>query len=536
MPIKKGTLPPEPDRERWTKYCGFLDLRLDEFMAIQQRLLMEQIKLMQPTRLGKRFMQTETRPTPAQFRRNLPITSYADYEAYFEEQNDDVLPQPAYLWARTSGRSGRMKWIPYTRQAYSRHGERVMSGVILGAARSQGDFRLQPGDTLVYNTPPRPYISGVSLMALAEQFDFNFIPPLELTEQLGFQERIELGFATALRTGIDVLGSMSVVLVKMGERFAEGANRSKISASLLHPQSLMRLLRGYLRSKLEGRPMLPRDLWKIKSLPTGGMDTSLYREKIAHFWGAQPYESYGSTETGVMACQAWNKKGMTFFPDAAFLEFIPEAEWERSRQDPSFQPATVLLDEIEVGPRYELVISSFYGMPLFRYRMHDLVRFTALADPETGVQLPQMEFAGRAADFIDLAGFSGLIDEKLVWQAILDSEIPFEEWALRKEALNGHPILHLYFEPRITAAADFVQQKIHASLKKLLPDFADYDAMIGVQSLKVTLLAEGTFLAYARAMAEAGADLAHLKPPHMNPTDQVIETLLGVQQRPGGPQ
>ena len=68
---------------------------------------------------------------------------------------------------------------------------------------------------------------------------------------------------------------------------------------------------------------------------------------------------------------------MTFFPDAVFLEFIPEDEWARSRREPDYSPKTVLLSEVEIKKRYEVVITNFYGKPLLRYRSHDLVEFCA---------------------------------------------------------------------------------------------------------------------------------------------------------------
>ncbi len=508
----------------WTKYCGFLDLELDEFMEIQERLLLEQIDLIHRSEIGRRFIQ-EVPNSVEEFRRSVPITSYEDYELYFDEKREDILPQEAYLWAHTSGRSGRLKWIPYTKQSYLRLGERVLAGVILAAARGKGDIRIEEGDTLVYNTPPRPYISGVALRALSEQFDFNFVPSLEETEEMAFQERIEKGFETALKTGIDILGSMSVVLVKMGERFAEGARTTKLSSKMLHPKVATRLLKGFIRSKIEGRSMLPKDLWTVKALPTGGMDTSIYKDKIAHYWGVMPYEQYGSTEAGAIATQAWNKKGMTFFPDAAFLEFIPEDEWAKWRRDSSYIPETVLLSEVEPNKRYEVVITNFYGKPLVRYRMHDLIEFSALKDEETGINLPQMVFVGRSGDFIDLAGFTGLIDEKMVWQAIVDTEIQYEEWALRKE-VNGKPFLHLYIELKEALKPDVIRSKVHESLKALNPFYADYETMIDNQPFEVTILSPGTFQAYMKAKQAAGADLAHLKPPHMNASDDVINLIM----------
>jgi len=514
--------------ELWSKYCGFLDLDLDEFMRIQERLLVEQIQLVSTSPLGSQLLHGTQPRSIEEFRQVAPITTYESYEPYFAEQREDILPQKTFLWAHTSGRSGRLKWIPYTKNAYLRLGERVLAGVILSMAQNRGDVRLEEGDTLVYNVPPRPYISGISLRALAEEFDFHFIPALEETEGLSFQERIEKGFETGMIAGIDVLGSLSVVLVKMGERFAEGARTTRLSRSMLHPRALARILRGLVRSKIAGRKMLPKDLWQIKGLPCGGMDTALYRDKITYYWGVTPYEQYGSTEEGAIATQAWNKKGMTFFPDAAFLEFIPEEEWARWRQVPSYTPKTVLLNEVEPGKRYEVVITNFFGKHLLRYRMHDLICFAALEDEETGIRLPQMIFAGRSSDFIDLAGFTGLIDEKMVWQSIIDSGIRFEEWTIRKEHTNGRSYLHLYIELSERVDCEVVRTQVDCQLKVLNPFYADYAAMIESRPLAVTLLSPGTFLAYMKDMQAAGADMAHLKPAHMNAADEVIRRLTSL--------
>ncbi len=43
-------------KEAWDKYCSFLDLSVDEFMAIQDKLLMEHIKLLAKCELGRALM------------------------------------------------------------------------------------------------------------------------------------------------------------------------------------------------------------------------------------------------------------------------------------------------------------------------------------------------------------------------------------------------------------------------------------------------------------------------------------------------
>ena len=271
--------------------------------------------------------------------------------------------------------------------------------------------------------------------------------------------------------------------------------------------------------------MLPKDLWAAKGIICWGTDTSIYRDKIIHYWGKEPYEIYVCTEGGVMAVQGWNKKGMTFCPDLAFLEFIPEEEWLKSRLDAEYQPATVLFDEVEAGKLYELVITSFHGVPFLRYKMGDLIRFISIGDDETGITLPQMVFAGRADDMIDVHGIARL-DEKTVWQAITNTGIDYEDWAMRKEIEEGEPVLSLYIEPRQEADPEQLRYRLHEELKAIEPYYREMATDLRANPLRIRLLPRGTFQRYLATKAEEKAMLAQLKPSHMNASDEAISTLI----------
>jgi len=518
--------------EVWQKYCGFLDLGMDEFMCIQKRLLMEQMHLFAACKLGRKIIGEKVPGSVAEFRQLVPLTEYQDYEPYLSEKREDVLPQRPYLWAHTSGRSGKYKWVPYTEPAYIKAGERMLTSLILGTARHRGDVRLADDDVIVYNLPARPYASGVALSSMMQLANFRFVPSLEESEKMTFQERVEKSFQIALDTGIDVIGSMTAVLVKIGERFAQGAGGASPAGYLRHPRTLLRLVRALLRSKLAGRPLLPKDVWKVKGVGCAGTDTALYKDKIAYYWGVEPFEQYASTETmGTAAVQAWNKNGLFCLPDVVFWEFIPEAEWIRQRQDAAYQPRTVLLNEVEPGQRYEVVITSFDGAPFLRYRLHDLVRFLAKRDEEAGIDLPPMICSGRSDGLIDLAGFTGLMDEPLVWKAIHNTGLAYEDWSIRKEETKEGAFLHLYIEPKDGTGAEVIRQKVHDNLKALNPFYADLESMLEIQTLKVTVLPPGTMRAYLLEKQAAGADLAHLKPTHMNPPAETISDLLRLGQQ-----
>ena len=81
--------------------------------------------------------------------------------------------------------------------------------------------------------------------------------------------------------------------------------------------------------------------------------------------------------------------------------------------------------------------------------------------------------------------------------------------------------------PSILARSDTdVAARLDHNLSELFSDYADLRQMLGINPIAVTLLETGAFQRYQHLKQEQGFDLAHLKPPHMNPSDQVLADLL----------
>lgn len=518
--------------EIWQRYCGFLDLSIGEFTDIQKHLLMEQIELVADSPLGKKIMKGQKPTSVEEFRQLVPLTTYEDYEPHLSKRMDDVLAEKPLFWAHSAGRGGYFKWFPYTRRALETVIRHTIASWILASAPAKGVIPL-PGQRMLLNLAPRPYISGYLSYYLTQYIAFRAIPPIEQADRMEFQERIEKGFRMALRTGVDDIFSIASVLVKMGQRMAEQAQKMKPSLFMLHPAVFFRLGRAWLRCKIANRPILPRDLWPAKALMTAGTDTSIYRDDIAYYWGQIPYEFYGSTEAACIALQCWNKKGMTFVPDVTFWEFIPEEESRKNDEDKEYQPPTVLLNEVQVGKSYELVLSQFYGMPLLRYRIGDVITIVALRDDEAGINLPQMVFKTRVGETINLAGLTEL-DEKTIWRAISSTGTKYEDWSACKEYDQNQTYLRLYLELKESREAPEMERLIDEQLKTIDEDYRDLDALLGLQPVRVTLLPQGTFQRYYDQKRSEGADLAHLKPPHMNAPDGVIQRLLQLSQQGKG--
>jgi len=525
------------NEELWQMCCGYLKLSLEQFMAIQERLLLEQINLLNGCTLGRKIMKGARPATVEEFREQVPLTTYDSYCPELSDKREAPLPADPAFWVHTSGRSGDYpcKWIPMTK-AFAEELSRIMYGVgMLASCKSWGDTsRLNSRPKIVYTVAPRPYMSGTMADMIKMQSPINYLPTLEEAEELSFEDRIKLGFKEALSEGFDYFFGLSMVLVVVGNKFSESTDRVAIRPLLRQPKALFRLARGVARSKLARRPLLPKDIWSLKGIMSSGLDSAVYREKIKALWGKYPLDLYAGTESGIIATQTWDFGSMTFIPSLNFLEFIPEEEHLRWRLDREYQPKTVLLDEVEPGQNYEIVISNFHGGPLVRYRPGDMIRITALRNEKLGIDIPQMAFERRADDLLDFVFVR--LTEKTIWQAIENAGIAYEDWTAFKN--EGQPVLSLYIEPKNgyqgseTAIAAAIREQIlnsdsqNKDTRALYRD--DFAAMIDFK-VEVNMLSPGAFAHFTEQRRAEGADLAHLKPPHMNPSSRVLELLT---QRP----
>jgi len=469
----------------------------------------------------------------AEFREKVPLTTYADYLPYLAEKREDVLPRKPIFWQRTSGRSSEssFKWAPVTQRMAEELGPTFLALLIFATCKRREDFPLKENEKFLYTLAPSPYTSGAWAKWGVKEFPVEFIPPLDEAEEMSFEDRIQKGFQLALKDGATLLAGVSVVLVAIGEKLNQRQKDRDILPLLSKPDIAFRLGKGFLRSKLARRPMLPKDLWSLKGLIAGGTDTAIYKDKISKMWGRYPLNVYGCAESIIIAMQTWDYEGMTFVPNFNFLEFIPETEHLRLKADPSYQPVTVLLDEVKPGNNYEILLTNFHGGPFVRYRVGDMVQITSFRNERINIDIPQMAFHSRVDDIIHFAGPTPpnpiFLTEKIIWQAIEGTGLTYADWTARKEAKEGKPVLHLYLELKGDGKVNEseIANNIHSELKKLDDEYATLETFLGLRPPTVTLLPEGAFHRYISKQRAAGTDLGHLKPPRINCSDRVIGLL-----------
>ena len=156
-------------RELWERCCGFIDLDIEQFMEIQERLLLEQIEAIHKCELGKKLFRG-TKPSSVQkFREQVPLTTYGDYIPYLSEKMDDSLPDKPLFWQRTSGRSDEYscKWGPIPRGFYEGLGSVLLAVLIFSSCEDRYHVVLKEHDKLLYGLAPPPYTSGTWARRLA---------------------------------------------------------------------------------------------------------------------------------------------------------------------------------------------------------------------------------------------------------------------------------------------------------------------------------------------------------------------------------
>ncbi len=510
----------------WQRCCGFIDLSLEEFMRIQRRLLLEQLELLKKCELGRVIMDGATPSTLDEFREQVPLTTYADYAPYLLKRRMDVLPRKPILWQYTSGKSGAYPymWAPVTARQLEEIQPLLFALLFFASGNQRKEITLREHDKIFYGMAPPPYATGSMTRAFPHEL-FNFLPPIDEAEEMSFEDRMKKGLDMAVTEGMDLCFSLSSLTIAIGERFSQNSSKTNIKPLLTKPGTLFRLAKGKIKSKLAGRPMLPKDIWKLKGLITFGIDGEVYKERIKEMWGRYPLDFHGCTEAVMIATQTWDHQGMTFIPNLNLFEFIPEEECLRSMEDSLYQPHPILLDEVKPG-NYELVITSFHGGPFIRYRLGHLIKIHSMRNEKLDIDIPQMSFISRVDDMIDIAGFTRL-SEKTIWQAIQNTGVAYKGWTARKE-VREKPMLHLYLELSKNGhlTAKQVATAVHEQLKKLHTPYAEMEEFIKLQPLEVTLVPENAFNNYAQARKKAGAKSSQAQMPHINPSESMIDNLL----------
>ena len=483
----------------WQEYCGFLDMSLEEYMYTQRRLMEEQLHLWSQSGLGKKLLKGRQPATLDELREQLPLTTYEDYADVLLSKRTDLLCSEPGVWIQTTWEGGLrpVKVAPYTRSMLDTYRHNLIATMMMAGARKKGDFDLKPGQRILYGGAPLPYATGLMPSLFDEDIHFTWLPDSNEDSELSFSQRIKKGFAMSLSGGVDYFFGLGSVANYITESFGKssGGHHGHVSVG-----NALRYLKAKYISRRDGRPIVPGDIFRLKAFFYAGTDAACYKERLTRAWGVMPVEIAAGTESTCLGAETWEHNGMVFFPDACFYEFIPKSEMYRNLLDASYQPRTCLMDEIQSGETYELVLSVLHGGAFMRYRIGDMYHCVSAGCG----QLPHLSFVDRVPSVIDIAGFTR-ITEASMKEVIRLSRLELGDWVVKKEFnQNDDPFLHLYVEiPPDAQAGEVATRAVlteHLSLyfKYFDSDYGDLKKLLNMEPLEITILKYGTISAYEK--------------------------------------
>lgn len=500
-----------PREEVWREYCGFLDLSISEYMYIQNRLMEEQLRLWRESGLGRAMLGSKCPKNFSELRSALPLTTYENYAEVLLSRQADMLPGEPIVWIQTTWEGGLrpIKLAPYTRAMLDAYKHNVLTVTMLASGRKKGEFTVAKGDRVLYGGAPLPYVTGLIPSLINEDIDFEWLPDSNKNAHMSFSERIKKGFKMAMSGGVDYFFAIGSVANYITENFSKsgGGKVGNISVSIA-----AKYLKAKYLADRDKREVRPGDLFDLKGFVCTGNDAKRYRDALTKAWGVTPIEIAAGTESTCIATETWERRGMVFFPNACFYEFIPEAEMNRNLSDPGYTPRTCLMDEVAAGENYELVISVFHGGAFMRYRIGDV--YHCLSSGALGA-LPRFTYVDRIPSVIDIAGFTR-ITEKSITEVLRLSKLGITDWFARKEFDGrGVPYLHMYIEVSPEALGmDVVKRKVlveHLAVyfKCFDSDYSDLKRLLNMEPLSITVLKYGTIEGFKRA---AGRGLSRINP------------------------
>ena len=346
-------------------------------VAAQQALFISLMRSGQGTRFGRDhdFGALLRRPfaeSYAQYRRQVPIRSYADFwQEYFVtgavrsdngarlELNNVTWPGRIALFCESSGTTAPTKYIPFTPEMFAANRRAARDllahylAAVPGSRLFRGRFLYLSGSTAL--NPLGAGVESGDMSAITLKYAPGvlrpFIAPSPRVSALEWDEKIE-ALTELLLTDKEITGISGV------------------------PPWLLLLLE---RVRQRGGRPLPELLPNLELIVHGGTSIVPYRREFSSLFGNRSprfLELLPSSE-GFMGFQIPGEDHMRFTPwYGVFFEFVPFSFLDGQGGIPADAPALTLA-EIRVGERYALILSTCAG--LWRYHIGDTIRFTSLA-------------------------------------------------------------------------------------------------------------------------------------------------------------
>ncbi len=260
-------------------------------------------------------------------------------------------------------------------------------------------------------------------------------------------------------------------------------------------------------------------------LTIGSATFKPFTEKLLRFFDEKvcfDYFLYGASEGIFATTTTLDDEKCVLIPSASFLEFIPIENVDDDK------PETLLINEIEIGKEYEIVITNLSGF--FRYRIGDVVRVEGKVH-----DTPQIVFSYRLKQLANMCGEK--TNEKHMRAAIRELEkwlgVPVYEYALYPDT-SVTPMRYVFLlEVRnpVNRSPEEIGEYLHEQLRLANNDIAYCEDDGEMGRTKVNLVQPETFMLYDEMRIYRGTPSNQIKPVRIIDTEEKKKFFFGLLQK-----
>ena len=502
------------------------DASTENAAAVNRELLARIIEKNSGTEYGVKYGFSGIHDADA-YRRNVPLTDYSDYSPYLErmeekgEQNLLTADPPVY-YASTSGSTGKPKDIPMTEdglQSFLDYATAPMTAVISEFYRNtrQTDFEYGK-ECAILSIAKHKLPCGVDCGSLSAAFmddndededEIDYIGCYETTpkEVMLCHDDADLKYLHARYalaepdlvyfSGAYIPALLDVInyIRDHHEMLVRDIRDGRIDPGIRMPGELRKTLEealvpdpgraDELQKEFERGfdPTIMKRIWpRLAAICTIWAGNFLpYAHKLQQYTGRSlPYYtmSYVASEGVFGLARHPYDPYYCMLPDSCFYEFIP-TDGQDEEENPS--PATLLLDEVEEGKEYELVITNQSGF--YRYRMGDVIRVVGFYN-----ETPMVEFRYRKKNILSLAGEKVTEDQLISAVRSLEcrSGSRFADFCVYPDQLADPGRYVVYIEPEEHIPAEKTEEFgkiLHEELALASTTYAKLLSNIGVPKI-----------------------------------------------------
>ncbi|KAM9817187.1 GH3 domain-containing protein [Neosynchiropus ocellatus] len=503
---------------------------------VQEETLLKRLRRNQDTSYGKQFDFKSISDTDA-FRARHPITTYEHYRELIGRvaagEEKVIISEKPLILAMTSGTSGASAMLLSTKDTNS---EFFMQGVAVCLDAMRQAFpstdSLQRTTKFFYTPTFRQSEAGIpigpnsSTPASSRSMLNLYTSPAPVYEVTRERDALYLHLLFALKDpSVGTLESNFAATIfyafsalqERWQELVEDIEKGTVSRSLALEDEVRHKLEAVispdpnraaeLRAHFSLGPRgIAKRLWPhlhlVLAVDSGS--NQIYGEMLREgFCQGVPFYSpfYAATE-GLIGVNLWplqQKRCYLLCPRSMFCEFLPEKSLDQDA------PQTLLMDEVEEGGSYELVVTNASG--LFRYRIGDVVKVVGFHN-----QCPIVEFQYRRGQLLSVRGekvseavfLAALKKSVALWPGCQLVDYCCAESGILGDSIGGSdPHYQVFLELRgVRNLTEEQRYKLDICLQQDSAVYKSFRIKGSIGPMRVQLVAEGAFKELRKKMMD----------------------------------